>query len=178
MASTSYLGLLLLGTVAYVTLTDSRRTEIESLSHRLVTAEQELTRITEQVTFTEQQSLEATRRVQGSRVLSQRPRWTTLLRLMTQAVGPDMVLRNVKLRIDGQTASRVVVDLEGIAPGPAAVSSLALKLEALELFDRVELGSTRREPYRAAVATSFSLRCVFAQQMQAVAELAEVESPR
>ncbi|MEM7624235.1 MAG: PilN domain-containing protein [Planctomycetota bacterium] len=124
-----------------------------------VSAEQ-VSLLNQNITATQADLAEAQRRLQGSRVLSERPDWSALLRLVAVAAGEDVVLGNFSLTTTGPTIDAgATIRLGGIARDPWTVSSFVLRLEASELFDRVTIESSGREPYRQQTATAFTLRC-------------------
>ena len=172
-----YLAVLLTGTLMYSMLVTPTLEDPAATQRRLASAEEESALLDRQIESTGRRLLETTRRVEAARVLSQRPKWTTMLQLIGDAAGPNVVLGDLRLKTGGSTSDQLTVDLTGLATGPATVSSFALRLEAIGLFDQVSLGSSKREPYGSDVATAFSLRCVYDETgrpaMQAVAQGAD-----
>ncbi|MEL7087819.1 MAG: PilN domain-containing protein [Planctomycetota bacterium] len=151
------LSLLFLATLGYLGLHAPRSVDAAA-GASAVTAEQ-VSLLNQSVAATRAELDEAQRRLQGSRVLSERPDWSALMRLVA-AAGQDVVLRSFGLTTTGPTIDAgATLRLGGIAPDPGAVSSFALRLEGSGLFDRVTIETSGREPYGRQTATAFTLRC-------------------
>ncbi len=96
-------------------------------------------------------------------MLSEQPDWSALLRLVAQAAGPQIVLNQFQIiPVDQSLAGGVSVRVGGLAADPRTVSSFALSLEEQNLFARVHIETSRREPFRDRLATAFTLRCTLA----------------
>ena len=153
-----YLSVLLLGTLGFLGTTAPR--SAMAAAGDLAVSSDRLAMLRQQVENHREQLVQTRRRIEGGRVLSERPDWSTLLKLIGQSAGPQIVLSELRLGSTGPTvAAGAMVQIGGIAEGPADVSAFALRLEATRLFDRVSIESSRREPVGARVATGFTLRC-------------------
>lgn len=152
------LSILLIGTLGFLGLHAPLSADA-AMGESAVSAEQ-VNMLNQNVTATQLELVEAQRRLQGSRVLSERPDWSALLRLVALAAGEDVVLRNFSLGTTGPTIDAgATLRLGGIARDPWTVSSFVLRLEGSGLFDRVTIESSGREPYGQKTATAFALRC-------------------
>lgn len=155
----AYLSLLLIGTLGYLGVHAPRAADADA-GDSAVSADR-LTLLHGEVTKTQQQLLDTNRRLEGGRVLSERPNWGTLLRLIALTAGEPVFLREVSVSTTGPTiGAGADVRLGGIAADPWAVSSFVLRLEESKLFDRVTIESSGRAPYQDRTATSFVLICV------------------
>ncbi len=155
-----YLTLLLGGTVAYTSLTSRSQADARAAADRLATVSERAAMLDQQALRTGVQLVETTRRVEGSRVLSERPDWSTLLRLVAQLAGPEVILGGLSVQTTGhRITAGASVEVRGIATDPAQASAFVLRLEDSGLFDAVTLASSGREPYAQLTATSFVLRC-------------------
>ena len=107
-----------------------------------------------------------------NRVLSERPDWSVVLRLVAGTLGDDLVLRECKLvttddRSTGgpvgqepPSGSRALtLNLRGHARSQASISRYALRLEQTSLFDKVTVLETRREPFLTGESVAFSVTC-------------------
>ena len=156
----AYLSLLLIGTLAYLTAHAPRSADAAS---QLAVGRERLALLQHQVAEHAQQIADLDRRINGARVLSERPDWSALLRLVAQAAGDQVVLTQFRITTTGQgPAAGAEVRVGGIAADPWTVSGFALRLEEHAFFDRVQIESSRREPFRDRVATGFMLRCTLA----------------
>lgn len=157
-ATAIYLTLLLGATTGYLSL--NTPPQADAATGELAVSADRIALRRQQIGQMKQQLVEADRQIAGGRVLSERPDWSTLLRLVATAAGPEVLLHGFSLGTTGPTIDAGAwVALEGFAADPATVSAFALRLEGLGLFDRVTIESSRREPYRDRTATSFNLRC-------------------
>ncbi|MBB6429253.1 PilN domain-containing protein [Algisphaera agarilytica] len=165
-ATAVYLSLLFVATTGYLTLNPPRSTE--AATQTLAVDTEHVAVLRKQVDTLKRDLVEANHQLAGSRVLSERPDWSTLLRLIAQAAGPDVVLHDFSLGTTGPTIEAGAwVTLGGIAADPWTVSSFALRLEDAKLFDVVKIESSRREPFRDRTATAFVLRCELHESGQA-----------
>lgn len=153
-----YLALLLIGTLSYLGL-HMPGAAVAKVGESAVTADQ-VALLEKNVAATQLELSEARRRLEGGRVLSERPEWGTLLRLVAAAGGDEIMLRRFSLSTTGPTiGAGATLQLGGIARDPWTVSSFALRLEDSRIFDRVTIESSDREPFGQQTATAFSLRC-------------------
>lgn len=152
-----YLTLLLLGTLAYLA---GQNPPAADAAARQAVDSQQIALLEQRIAENRSALLDVDRRLNGARALSDRPDWSTLLRLVAHAAGPEVLLHQTRVstRGSGPSASAEVW-LSGIAPDPWSVSAFALRLEDHQLFDRVRIDASRREPFRDRTATAFTLRC-------------------
>ena len=156
-ATAGYLVLLLLGTLAFL---GGQGTPAADAAARLAIDEQQIALLQQQTLEHQQALVDVERRLNGALALSDRPDWTTLLRLVAHAAGETILLNQTRVVSRGQgPAAGAEVTLAGIAPDPWSVSRFALRLEDHGLFDRVRIEASRPEPFRDRAATAFVLRC-------------------
>ena len=156
----AYLGLVVVATGAYLVAAGPR--SAGASTRDIVAAEQRLAALQAELNAASHGLNDAERRRQAAEVLSQRPAWSTLLRLVAQAAGPDVLLSSVD--VDGDAAgpasgAAASVEVGGFAGGPGEAAAFVLRLEASGLFSRVELMTSRREPFGADLVTAFTVRC-------------------
>ena len=156
----AYLVLVVAATGAYL-LSSGPRAAAAS-TQAIVAAEQRLVALQADLNSYTRRLDDTERRRRAAEVLSQRPAWSTLLRLVAQAAGPDVLLSSVDIDSDaaGPTSGGgASVEIGGLAGGPGEAAAFVLRLEASGLFGRVELLTSRREPYGAELVTAFTVRC-------------------
>lgn len=119
----------------------------------------------------------------ASRSVGGKPDWSILLNLLAQWLGEDMMLTACQLEpldagspampaapvpLTGSPAAsaasasapgRYRLRLEGLGRTQQAVSAYVLGLEQTGLFERVQLVSTRKEPFGSGQAVGFELEC-------------------
>ncbi len=110
--------------------------------------------------------------------LTAQPEWADFLRLIGDRLGPNLVLRDLRLQElpgapAGPSASLAPkhapaqiykLEMRGLGKAQTDVSKYVAALEATALFDEVRLLRTNREPFLAGSATSFELECRFHDQ--------------
>lgn len=87
--------------------------------------------------------------------------WSLLLEAFTSAVAEDVIIERLLITPAGPGNTRLVLDLDAVSPDQAGVSRLALQLEDLGIFERVELLESRRRKVGALDAVGCRLRCPF-----------------
>lgn len=106
-------------------------------------------------------------------LLVNQPSWADFLRLIGDALGQDLVLRDIRIQqvvapSTGSQASAPAkrpagctykVELRGLAKSQTSISQRVKELENLKLFDEVRILRTGREPFLSGTATSFELEC-------------------
>lgn len=157
-ATAIYLSMLFVATTGYLTLNTPR--SANATTNALAMDVERAALLRTQIATLKQTRIETERQLAGARVLSERPDWSTLLRLVALAAGSEIVLNDFSLGTTGPTIEAGAwVTVGGIATDPWTVSSFALRLEDTGLFDRVKIESSRREPFNNRTATGFVLRC-------------------
>lgn len=152
-----YLALVLGATGGYLTLMGPR-TAAASVEARAA-ADQRALRLTADLTQIKAKLTDTERRVRAAEVLSERPEWATLLRLIAQSASPEVMLSQVEITSDANAAGRATVLITGFAAGPGETAGFVLRLENTGIFRHVELASSRREPFGAEVVTGLTVRC-------------------
>jgi len=106
------------------------------------------------------------------------PDWAAFLQLIGRPLGPNLVLREVKLQQTttptgvsptatpktSTTGRTYKLELRGLAKSQPDLSSYVKALEETTLFDEVNLLRTGREPFLTGTATSFELQCLIMDQ--------------
>ncbi len=98
-------------------------------------------------------------------VLEHRPDWAGLLSEISSAGGEDVVLRELILtQVSGQAMNEPpgMLELAGVGRSQGVVSSLALSLESMPVFETVVITETRLEPFLQGQAVGFRFRCTLA----------------
>lgn len=166
------------GAAAWMTLhetDDQLIARTEQVAQSIKCSQARLTRI-------RAQSAAARSQLQANSRLTQRPDWSLLMGLISDAGADQVMLRRVAVRRadpppapieikkpgakprpageSGPVApSEFAVELSGFARTSLETSEFAMRLEKLGLFEKVTLLETSREPYQGEQATRFSVRC-------------------
>ena len=137
----------------------------------------ELDKVTRQITQAKAdlQSLRpklvtAQRTLAANRAVTRQPDWSVLMAFLAKTLGDDVVLRSCRLEPMGEGENEkkekesprrdgFVLRIAGLGRSQAAVSQFVLRLEQAELFDRVTLVHTAREPFLTGEAFAFQLDC-------------------
>ena len=156
-----YLALVVVVTVGYVGLTGPREAGAsgDPGAESAAAVEQRAGLSRAAIVRMKGQLADAERRLRAAAVLSERPAWATLLRLIAQGAGADVLLSGVEIAGGGSASGGATVTVTGYAAGPGEVAAFVLRLEGSGVFGRVELASSRREPFGDDVATGFTVRC-------------------
>jgi len=117
------------------------------------------------------------------RGVGQQPDWSVMLKLVTEALGKEVVLRSCELNeigvpvgpapsvgragvnipvsdvADSKEKIAFVLTINGFGRSQTAVSQFVLRMERAGMFDSVRLVSTIREPFLNAKAIAFRLKC-------------------
>jgi len=105
-----------------------------------------------------------------NRVLTDRPDWSVLLRLLARNLQDELVLSRIELQpirgamsLDGSTPaaagpSGFTLTVTGHGRSQSCISALALRLEQMGLFAKVAV-ETKRVPFLSGQAVSFVLTC-------------------
>lgn len=153
-----YAALLLAATLGYVGLNGPQSASASSDDLAITTQRNETMR--HEIAEAEVQLEEVRRRLAGGRVLSERPDWSQMLRLIAVCGGEEIKLDGVTLQMAApKIDAGAWVELAGFAADPWAVSKFVLRLEEQRLFDRVKILNSQRQPFGNAERTAFRLRC-------------------
>ncbi|MDP6543721.1 MAG: PilN domain-containing protein [Phycisphaerae bacterium] len=130
-----------------------------------------------------QKRLTASRwRLDTCKGIGQQPDWSVLLKLLSDGLGDEVVLRNCELNEmlipNGAAPARIVAPLvstpgvsednkqlafglsvSGYGRSQTAVSQFVLRLERSGMFDSVRLVSTTREAFLNSKAVAFQVKC-------------------
>ncbi len=168
LVAAGYSGLLLLGAVGYLSLSAPRQTMAAGDRMAIETARVE--KLSVAVADAQRDLREGTRQLEASRVLSERPNWSTLLDLVARASGGDVVLDGVRVETTGPTIDAAArVQLSGTTRDPWQVSAFVLSLEQLGLFERVEIADSQRAARGANAMTRFTVRAEIGNGVQEAA---------
>ena len=118
----------------------------------------------------------------GNRAVGDQPDWSVVLALLAKSLDDDLVLSRCQLRpatsrqtragthtsaaSAGQAASKpkqFVLEVSGLGHSQKAVSRFVLRLEQANLFNKVTLVKTNREPLMAGKAISFQVTCLLGE---------------
>jgi len=104
--------------------------------------------------------------LETNRQIVQRPDWSQLLALLAQKSGEQVVLRTCLLKPvasaagdGGAPAGAFTLTLMGMARSAADAQDYAIRLQNTNLFDRVTLVDTRREPFLGLETSAFRVEC-------------------
>jgi Tfp pilus assembly protein PilN len=127
-----------------------------------------------------QQLAEAQRELEASKSISSQPDWTKLLILVGDELGDQIVLsvcQIATLSKDGENVTRSLqeslspappgvhaaeqyrLELSGFGRTQTSVSQFALRLEQMQIFDKVELANSRRQDFLSDKAVAFNIKC-------------------
>ena len=128
----------------------------------------------------QQELAEAEAALQASRAMGNQPDWSTLLVLLAQKLGDEIVLDGCKLSplaeqedpSGAKTASpklsakdiplgqrRYCLKLSGFGRTQTAVSQFVLRLEQIPLFEEVKLVKSNRQDFLSSEAVGFEIEC-------------------
>ena len=105
----------------------------------------------------------------SSRAVGKQPDWSVPLALMAGKLGEEVVLERCELgprkdaegqEEDSADTGRYVFRVNGLGKSQTAVSRFVLRLEQIDLFDRVRLIKTNRQPFLSDKAVEFQLECL------------------
>ncbi len=85
--------------------------------------------------------------------------WGMLMEAVAGAVAEDVILERLQVMPASSAPQRLVLDIDAVSPDQAGVSRLAMQLEDLGIFDRVELLESRRRQVGGIDAVGCRLRC-------------------
>ena len=106
--------------------------------------------------------------------MQSRPQWSTLLGILANKMGDEVLLRSCELAPEGRARRSseensfspsttgtplYVLSLAGLAATQSEVSRYVLELEKTSLFEEVRLMGTRTEPFGAKEVYAFDLEC-------------------
>jgi Tfp pilus assembly protein PilN len=106
-----------------------------------------------------------------SKGVSDQPDWSRLLAPLANSLGDDILLNRCELSAikndspgnpqpkEPQDTSHMSLHLAGLARSQSAVAQFMLRLEAMGLFDHVNLQQTSREQFMDGDAVKFELNC-------------------
>ena len=156
LVTSAYAVLLLAGGAGY--LAASAPDRAMAATDQLAIETSHVTQLTKSITAIEHEVTAAARQLEATRVLSERPNWSTLLDLVAQAAAGDVVLDAIRVSTTGATIDAgATVVLSGITNDPWQVSTFVLSLEHLGLFDRVVITDSKRAVRGANTLTAFTI---------------------
>jgi hypothetical protein len=175
-AISAYAVALALGHVLFANYAIGDTCSLDARSKRVTS---QLDCVNQQSQETGQKLAEAMKKLQTAQAIGQQPDWGMLLAMLSQNVGEDVVLDFCGLqRSDAaevavkpadaagapearKAAPPLVLAIGGFARAQAEVSVCVLRLEKLNLFDKVKLVKTARGPFQGHEAIMFRLECLF-----------------
>ncbi len=133
----------------------------QAASTRIADAQAEHAGLMRQLEQVRQETQDAEHRLEATRVLSERPDWSTLLHVVAQSTGETVVLDDLRVSMVGESMGRSAkVLVRGAAEDPWSLSTFVLSLERIGLFDRVNILRSQRAPRSAVTVTEFELECL------------------
>jgi Tfp pilus assembly protein PilN len=153
----------------------------DGLDQELAKASAEIEDLTRSLRGAEAEFSEAESLLDSIRGIAKQPDWSLLLGLVAKTLGDEVVLDTFRLgppQTNGTVAraQRVaaastpkngapyMLYISGYARSQAAVSRFVLRLDELDLFERVDLLKTSREAMFDGDATGFQVQCSFRWQ--------------
>lgn len=181
---------LLLG-VVYLCCALAWSVSSDGLERDLAAASSEIEELTSSLASAGAELAEAQLLLESVRGIAKQPDWSLLLALVSKSLGDEAVLdtfrvgppnasrpgvrtRKVSSGVGGNAARQAgaatqseppyTLYLSGYARSQAAVSRFVLRLDELDLFERVDLLRTSREAMFGGDATGFQVQCSFRWQ--------------
>jgi len=118
--------------------------------------------------------------LESKRAVGDQPDWAVVLVLLARNLDDELVLKRCKLEPDtgrkpaGKAGSppatepkRFTLDISGFGRSQKAISQFVLRLERTNLFERVTLVKTNREPFVTGNAMAFQIRCLLGRRQEA-----------
>lgn len=108
-------------------------------------------------------------KLESFRAVGKQPDWSIPLAMVAGKLGEQVVLEQCELEpredADGQGgddagSGRYVFRVSGLGKSQTAVSQFVLRLEMCDLFNRVRLIKTNRQPFLSGKAVQFQLECL------------------
>lgn len=179
--------LVLLGTT-YLCCALAWRVSSDGLDEDLGAASSEIAELTGSLDGAEAELADAQLLLDSIRGIAKQPDWSLLLALVARTLGDEVVLDTCRLgppnvkgtvvrgqkSVNGAAAAAAggasrneppyTLYISGFARSQAAVSRFVLRLDGLDLFERVDLLRTSREAMFDGDATGFQVRCSFRWQ--------------
>lgn len=121
--------------------------------------------------------------LESNRAVGDQPDWSVVLALLARNLDDDLVLKRCKLQPEvvrkaagspqhaaGAQANepeRFTLEISGFGRSQKAISQFALRLERTNLFQKVTLVQTNREPFVTGRAMAFQIRCLLGRREEA-----------
>lgn len=108
-------------------------------------------------------------KLDSRRAVGKQPDWSIPLALLAGKLGEEVVLERCQLEPrknaegrfeDSAGSARFVLSVSGLGKSQSAVSRFVLRLEKSNLFDRVRLIKTERQPFLGGKAVGFRSECL------------------
>lgn len=164
----AYVALLI---IAYTTCYLEWQDEEDSTQYQIELVTEQINHTNKVILNIRSKLVDRSRALHASRMLSETPDWSAMLRLMADTLGDDIVLshcgllkseRSIRTQAEGQAGGPLLIlQLSGFAHAQAEISQFALRLEQTSLFEEVNV-MMKREPFRGEPAISFTLNCFIA----------------
>lgn len=158
-----------------------RRDTGDWVIEQLALTEQRIGQYNATISEFRQQLAEAQTELEASKSIRSQPDWTKLLILVGDELGDQIVLSVCQLATssrDGETVTsnlqeslsssppgvRVAerqyrLELSGFGRTQTSVSQFVLRLEQMQIFDKVELANSRRQDFLSDKAVAFNIKC-------------------
>ena len=115
--------------------------------------------------------------------MGDRPDWSVVLALLARNLDDDLVLKRCKLEPEvvrkaaaspqhaagaqADEPKRFSLEIAGLGRSQKAISHFVLRLERTNLFQKVTLVKTNREPFVTGRAMAFQIRCLLGRREEA-----------
>jgi hypothetical protein len=174
----------LIACASYVAINDQTG---PNLTDDIAMAQAKFASATQAVADMQPQFVEARLKLDASRAVTTQPNWSILLALLAESRGDQIVLRQCKLRpvtadVSYQAAPALsttanpvgtkprrdayTLTIRGIGETQPTVSQFVLRLEQMQLFDRVDIIKTQRKPFGNRQAVAFELECALGHDVE------------
>ena len=178
------LGLYVAGMVAAYVLCGRYALQDTSLDRDTRNAAIQLSVVSKRVLTINQDMAVTQQKLQTAKAVGQQPDWSTLMSLLGQDLGDQVVLDLCRLQrspvalgadrpaVKTDPAGKpepppenpFLLELNGFAKTQADVSDFVLRLEKTSLFDKVKLVRTTRQSFLNGKAVAFRLECTFGEK--------------
>ncbi len=161
----------LLGGLALSAHTFWRDTD-DSAIEKLVFMEQHIEAYSATISEFQQKLAKAQTELEAGKAISSQPDWTKLLVLLGDELREEVVLNDCQLTTlnlqeslsSSPTSAYLAeqqykLELSGFGRTQTSVSQFVLRLEQMQMFDKVELVNSRRQAFLSNKAVAFSIKC-------------------
>lgn len=143
--------------------------EHETLDEGINATTEQIKRSSKAIQRLSRELADAQWKLESCLAVGRQPDWSIPLAMVAGKLGEEVVLEQCKLEprkdADGQGgddggSGRYVFRVNGLGKSQTAVSRFVLRLEKSDLFNRVRLIKTNRQPFLNGKAVQFQLECL------------------